>query len=272
MNPGAIGIIVLAQSLICFSQASAPPSVGGPSDVTSLPSQQSSPTRTESNVIVRGRLIHKEDPQYPKKARKQKIQGQVVLQVTVDENGNVGRAAGISGDPSLVGAAEEAVFKWRFEPFTQQGHAVSVQQNLIFNFDLNRKIAELESPLPEPKPLSASVVSHLPIRLRLSNAPPPGVVPGVYRVGGGVSAPRALFSPAPKYSDEASRARFQGTCLLSLIVGPDGLPRDIRVAQSLGMGLDEKAIEAVKQWRFQPALKDGKPVAVAVTIQVEFRL
>jgi len=97
-------------------------------------------------------------------------------------------------------------------------------------------------------------------------------VTGVFRGGGGVSAPRVSYSPDPEYSDEARRAKYQGTCVLSLIVGPDGLPQDIRVARSLGMGLDEKAIEAVKQWRFQPALKDGKPVAVAINIEVQFRL
>lgn len=95
---------------------------------------------------------------------------------------------------------------------------------------------------------------------------------GVFHVGGGVSAPRAVYAPDPEYSEEARKAKYQGTCVLMLIVGPDGHPRDIRVARSLGLGLDEKAMEAVKQWKFDPALKDGKPVAVAISVQVEFRL
>lgn len=95
---------------------------------------------------------------------------------------------------------------------------------------------------------------------------------GVYRVGGGVSAPRAIYAPDPQYSDAARKARFQGTVVLWTIVGPDGRARDLRVSRSLGMGLDEKAIEAVRQWKFTPALKDGRPVAVQINIEVNFRL
>jgi len=95
---------------------------------------------------------------------------------------------------------------------------------------------------------------------------------GVFRVGGGVSAPRPVFTPDPEYSEEARKAKYQGTCVLWMIVGPDGKPRDIKVARTLGLGLDEKAIEAVKQWKFEPAMKDGKPVAVQINVEVSFRL
>jgi protein TonB len=95
---------------------------------------------------------------------------------------------------------------------------------------------------------------------------------GVFRVGGGVSAPRAIYAPDPEYSEEARKAKWQGTCVLWLIVGPDGRPRDIRVQRTLGLGLDEKAVEAVKTWRFEPAMKDNKPVAVQINVEVSFRL
>lgn len=108
----------------------------------------------------------------------------------------------------------------------------------------------------------------------------PGVGPGwgggygggAYRVGGGVSAPRALFQPDPEYSEEARKAKWQGTVVLWVVVGPDGRPHEIRVQRSLGMGLDEKAIEAVKQWKFDPAKKDGQPVAVQINVEVNFHL
>ncbi|HVZ18327.1 MAG TPA: energy transducer TonB [Terriglobales bacterium] len=95
---------------------------------------------------------------------------------------------------------------------------------------------------------------------------------GVFRVGGGVSAPRALNTPDPEYSEEARKAKYQGTVVLWLIVDQNGRPRDVKVARSLGMGLDQKAIEAVRRWTFEPAQKDGKPVAVQINVEVNFRL
>ena len=92
------------------------------------------------------------------------------------------------------------------------------------------------------------------------------------KVGGSVTPPRVIYSPDPGYSDKAQKAHYQETCVLWLIVGADGHPRDIRVARAIGMGLDEKAIEAVRTWRFKPARKDGQPVAVQINVEVEFRL
>lgn len=108
----------------------------------------------------------------------------------------------------------------------------------------------------------------------------PGVGPGhgggygggAYRVGGGVSAPKVVYDPDPEYSEEARKAKFQGTVVLWLVVSPDGHPQQIRVTRSLGMGLDEKAMEAVRQWRFEPAKKDGQPVPVMINVEVNFRL
>jgi len=96
---------------------------------------------------------------------------------------------------------------------------------------------------------------------------------GPYRPGwGGVTAPRTIYAPDPEYSDEARRAKYQGSVLLWLVVGTDGLPSDIRVVRSVGLGLDEKALEAVRTWRFEPGLKDGKPVPTQINVEVSFRL
>jgi TonB family protein len=99
-----------------------------------------------------------------------------------------------------------------------------------------------------------------------------GVGGGVFRVGGGVTAPVLLHKVEPEYSEEARKAKYSGTVLLYIEVTPDGRASNIRVQRSLGLGLDEKAIEAVKQWKFKPGYKNGQPVTVAATIEVNFRL
>jgi TonB family protein len=95
---------------------------------------------------------------------------------------------------------------------------------------------------------------------------------GVYRVGGGVSAPRIIYDPDPLYSEEARKAKYQGTVVLWAVIGSNGRPQELRVARALGLGLDQQAIEAVRKWRFEPAMKDGHPVAVQINIEVNFRL
>ena len=108
----------------------------------------------------------------------------------------------------------------------------------------------------------------------------PGVGPGhgggfgggAFMVGNGVSAPRPIYAPDPEYSEEARKARWQGVVVLKIVVGPDGRTHEAQVLRSLGLGLDEKALEAVKQWRFEPAKKDGQNVAVLVSVEVAFHL
>ena len=99
-----------------------------------------------------------------------------------------------------------------------------------------------------------------------------GIGGGAFRVGGGDSAPVVLHKVEPEYSEEARKAKYQGTVLLYIEVDPSGKAVNIKVQRSLGLGLDEKAMEAVKQWKFKPGYKDGKPVTVAATIEVNFRL
>jgi TonB family protein len=99
-----------------------------------------------------------------------------------------------------------------------------------------------------------------------------GVGGGVYRIGGGVTAPTLIHKVEPEYSEEARKAKFQGTVVLYVVVDEKGMPRDIKVVRPLGLGLDEKAVEAVEKWRFRPGYLNGKAVAVAATVEVNFRL
>jgi protein TonB len=91
-------------------------------------------------------------------------------------------------------------------------------------------------------------------------------------IGGGVSRPVVLYQVEPEFSEEARKAKFSGSVTVYLYIEPDGTPSHVRVVQGVGMGLDEKAVEAVRQYRFKPAMKDGKPVRVDLYVAVNFQI
>jgi periplasmic protein TonB len=98
---------------------------------------------------------------------------------------------------------------------------------------------------------------------------PPGIFPAGRK---GVTVPEVIYNPEPRFSDEARKAKVQGVVVLLVIVGKDGRTYGVRVGQSLGMGLDEKAIEAVGRWRFRPATLNGQPVATQIAVEMDFHL
>jgi protein TonB len=99
-----------------------------------------------------------------------------------------------------------------------------------------------------------------------------GIGGGIFRVGGGVSAPTVVFRVEPTYSEEARKAKYQGVVVLSAIVRKDGSIEILKVVRGLGLGLDENAIQALKQWKFRPGMRNGIPVDVALNIEVNFSL
>jgi TonB family protein len=110
-----------------------------------------------------------------------------------------------------------------------------------------------------PIPLSGK--EHAPIcRGKDSDAP------------GCITAPHVTYSPDPKYPKRERKARHTGAVILALVVGTDGIPRDITVSSPLSPEFDEAAIDAVKKWKFSPATRDGKPIATQVKVEVNFRL
>jgi len=90
--------------------------------------------------------------------------------------------------------------------------------------------------------------------------------------GRGVTPPQLVYKVEPEFSEEARKAKHQGVVVLTIEVDPSGNVRNVRVRQRLGLGLDEKAVEAVSHWRFRPAILDGKPVTTEAVVQVNFQL
>lgn len=226
---------------------------------TALPSQNSasgtsaSPAAiSDTDDVALGQPFQWALPKYPKQALKGRLQGTVVLLLSVDEEGYVTKASSVSGDPQLVEAALGGVRKWKYVPYDLNGRPVAVTTKVAFVF-------------------SISEAGRSDVSATVRNLPKADLGP-VFKLGSGVTPPKPVYSPTPQYSKQAKKDKYQGNCALSLVVGPDGKPYDVKVSRFLGEGLDEKAIEAVRNWRFQPGLKDGKPVAVAVSVEVKFSL
>ena len=119
----------------------------------------------------------------------------------------------------------------------------------------------------------------LPICTPVAEAAPPaqsapqeyGGVP-VRKIGGGVTEPELIYQVEPEFSAEARKAKFEGVVLVNLIVDAKGKPQDVRVLRGVGMGLDEKAVAAVKRYKFKPAMEGGKPVPVELNAEVNFKI
>jgi TonB family protein len=191
--------------------------------------------------------IYQPEPEYTKEARKAKLQGSVLLSLTVDETGKaqaikVTKSLGLGLDQKAI----ECVQKWWFKPAMKDG---------------------------KPVPVMASVEVEFRLSQKTGGSFGGGATCFGSGIGGGVSSPVPIYQPEAEYSEEARKAKWQGSVLLSLVVDETGKPTCIKVIRTLGLGLDEKAIEAVQKWRFKPGMKDGKPVPVMVSsVEVNFRL
>jgi len=145
-------------------------------------------------------------------------------------------------------------------------------------------VAQLGDPLGIPGPPSSGPGTGGGIVTGTGGGVGPGKGPGVgpgegggtggglYRVGGGVSAPTVVYRIEPNYSEDARRARYQGSVVLSAIVRKDGSIEILKVLRGLGLGLDENAVEALKKWKFRPGTRSGEPVDVALNIEINFAL
>jgi TonB family protein len=132
---------------------------------------------------------------------------------------------------------------------------------------MTQTVASFSSAEPDP------TLFRIPADFAVSDAPPPPPpAPGTVRIGGKVSAPVVLKAGQAEFSEWARQAKVNGDVLVHLIVDEQGMPRDVKVVRGIGMGLDEKAVYAVKQYRFKPAMRDGAPVKVEMQIDIVFQV
>lgn len=221
------------------------------------------PAIADQPVPPHRKLVRQVLPKYPKDALRAKIEGQVVLSEIIADNGSIKSVEVVSGPSLLANAATAAIHQWQYEAAAVTDASPEVRATITMNFvRRGKKIIVSEGPQefnnPPPYPANVPITDN--------------VAEPVYSVRGDVTPPHLIHSSDPVYPDKARRAQIQGTVLLELIVTSAGKPSGIQVKQSLDPDLDQSAIDAVRQWEFAPATKDGKPVAVQLVVQVDFHL
>jgi TonB family protein len=166
----------------------------------------------------------------------------------------------------------DAVQKWTYRPFLLNGQPVEVETTINVNYTFGGDDNEGAPPDQDPTPSGAASLPTVPATDQAGET--------VRRIGGGISQPLVMYEVEPEFSDEAKMraktegkdSKFEGQVLVQLIVNANGQPENVHVVHGVGMGLDEKAVEAVRQYRFRPAMENGNPVPVLLNVQVNFKL
>jgi TonB family protein len=208
--------------------------------------------------VAQGQLLSHENPVYPASARANGIEGTVVLRAVIGEDGTIKDLAVLSGPPELQSSAIDAVKRWTYRPYLLNGEPVEVQTTITVHYAL--------APQHHPTSDSSQPAANE------EAAQTGGSDPGIYDVGGSVRPPIVIHQADPKYAEAARNAKLSGNVVISLVVGTDGKPYNVQVARGLGHGLDEQAVEAVQQYRFKPATRNGEPVAAYLNVEVNFQI
>lgn len=228
-------------------QNAPPPAPPPPVDAAPAPI---APVRV-SGAVATGQLVKKVAPVYPQIAMAAHVEGTVTLHALISATGTVEHLNVISGPPMLVTSAMDAVRQWQYQPYLLNGQPVEVETTINVNFSL-------ENAVPSPSPTPESNASPGP----QSSLTPPN----------NRSLPVLIYKVDPEYTAEAKAAKVQGPVVVNLIVNQQGLPENVHVVRGLNLALDERAVVAVRQYRFQPAIREGQPVSVPVNVEVKYQL
>jgi hypothetical protein len=227
-------------------------------------------TRTDENIGL-GAPVHAADPIVPKSLYGKKAAA--VLGATIEPDGTFADLWALGGDKDFEDAALDAVHQWRYTSVSMNGRKSEQKVFITFVLDEGHIKTTIESDSPFP------AAPKRPTQELYSSGELFPVDPAHMQL------PKAVFSPDPDYTEAARVAKRQGTVLLGVILGRDGSPEDVwviskfvdpnddeKIFRPLGLGLEQKAVDAVRQWKFEPAMKNGKPVPVFANIKVSFRV
>ncbi|MGP0017389.1 MAG: energy transducer TonB [Candidatus Sulfotelmatobacter sp.] len=212
---------------------------------------------------------HRTRPKYPKESLKEGAEGAVELRALVDPDGRTRDLSVVSGEPAFGRPALEAVREWKFHPVLVAGNPVETVYKIRVRFVLILQEAFADWEIESPPQNADAPTSRVATDVKSDTPDGP-----LYRVSEAerVVAPKAIYSPEPEFSERARIAGEGGTVTISLIVGVDGKPRNLKVECASAPDFAEKAIESVSTWKFEPGTKDGKPVMVQIAVEVQFRL
>jgi TonB family protein len=206
--------------------------------------------KSKDKEVKPPKLIKKVDPTYPQEAREAELEGAVILEATTDEKGNVKAIKIIKGEHDILNkAAMEAVKQWRYEPMLINGIPYGVKLTVTCNFSL------------DDKKTSVSTESGI---LGKDQSPPVKAV-------GDIKPPKLIKKVEPDYPEAAKKAEIQGTVILEATTDIYGRVMSTRILRSVPE-LDQAAIDAVKQWVYEPMIIDGEPRGVVFTVTCTFRL
>ena len=188
---------------------------------------------------------------YPLKARREQLQGEVRLKILISEAGDVESVEVLYGDPIFAEAAVDAVKKWKFKPYIRDGKPVKISTEIPFDFAFTDKVKDIAPPLT---PVAADSQNTTKVK-----------------IASGVSAGLLIHRVTPTYPQSARWNHVQGRVTLEATIGKSGLIENLTVISG-PKDLIQAAVGAVQQWRYKPYLLEGKPVEVETKIEVNFEL
>ena len=221
---------------------------------------QGSPVYEPGNGVSAPVVVKEAKPRYTADAMRAKVEGTVTLEGIVQPDGVIDEVRVTKAlDPDLDQEAIKAFKEWRFKPGLKDGKPVPVRVTIAMSFTLRDRRAKPPVQLGSASSLGAGGAT-LPAATH------------VYEPGNGVSAPVVVQQAKPRYTPAAREAGITGIVVLECVVETTGSVGAVKVTRSLDEGLDREAINAVRQWRFEPGMKDGKAVPVRIKLEMTFSL
>jgi TonB family protein len=209
--------------------------------------ESAKPVRVSAGAMA-GQVLSRVNPIYPPDTKAAHVEGAVVLHAVISKTGEVRDLNVVSGPAELRTSAIDAIHQWIYKPYLLNGQPTEVETTITVNYKLD-----------DPRDSQSQ-----------DDESASGIVPR--KIGGGVSAPVLIYSAVPEYTEQAKKDKVDGTVLVNFWVDEQGMTKHVHVRRGVGDGLDEKAVEAVNQYRFKPAMKGGKPVLVEMNSEVNFKI